>query len=138
MSKGDCIEKGVCQLHEVEVERRKYNSKLLDRIPTILSWMNFMKGATIMLALVLSASFIYSRDISAEAKERDARIDQRIESHTDQINNLIRLLAVETEKNKNMLKAIDKLSRDIRALIAHDASHHPEAKTSRESYEGMP
>lgn len=59
-----CVDKGYCEMHEVEIERRKYNDREVDRlkdhISGLLSFKNRLLGVGLLASIIIVASFAYT------------------------------------------------------------------------------
>jgi hypothetical protein len=111
---------GVCALHGVEVERRKHTAQIAENIPGILTTMNRMVGYSVLVSLVVTAGFIYIRDVKQQ-------VDYSYEIHksdialiTSQIRDLATTSARSEEKYASILREIESLNSQIRAIVISD------------------
>jgi hypothetical protein len=135
MEDATCAETGVCKLHGVETERRKHVAELANHVPSILTWINFMKGYMVFLTMILTGGFIYSFNIDADAKFRDDQFNLRMTSYSAartvddssryrDIDTKLAQLATQTALNeqryRNVIEDLKGLSQDLRELLKQD------------------
>lgn len=99
-------ETGVCALHDVEVERRKGMKELVDKIPDIMTKLNWVLGASIgassLAIVILIGSYTYTNIVKVSLK-KDI---QSVQSTTLEDNKFIRETVLSLTHNVATLQAM--------------------------------
>lgn len=143
MEEKDCVEKGHCQMHGVEIERRKHLEELTHYIPELLTWKNFTKGVVWigggLGSLIVVGAFVYTTIVSASAEGRDEalsermlryssehkqEVDNRAKEIDDKINKLTTQAALNQQSYTNLLRMMQEdrkerkeLTKEVRVIL---------------------
>lgn len=138
--KCEVMESGVCALHNVEVERRKNMSELVNNIPQMLTKLNKLIGIMTYFGIALSASFVFAagafiytwttskqiEEISFSIKDKT---DQKIDRLTDEVNRVVRVASLNEFKYSTVVQELEKLNKNVKEMII--TYHGEEIKNGR-------
>lgn len=125
-------EDGVCPQHNVLLERRKQEAKLINAIPGILTTQNRLIGGTrviaLMATLVIVAGFVYTKDTkldlekSVEQNKADQlRIIEKLEqTHDDSLSDLADDLKEHKNSQKELVVTMQVLTEAIKKTYGNN------------------
>jgi hypothetical protein len=113
----DCMERGFCDAHGVEVERRRNMQDLVDQIPRILTAVNTIKGTllgfSILIVLVLSGSFLYTSTVADRSEKADMVFQERQLKIATQLADLARAVSISETRHDYLLEQIKELNTNL-------------------------
>lgn len=107
---------GVCAVHNVEVERRENMKELVKHIPKIMSAINRMLGFSLLLIFIIGGAFAYTRDTGANSRERDAKLEAKVNTLAEQVAVLSNAVSASNERNNAFVSQMQDLKVQLETM----------------------